>query len=199
LSAIEAETNERPTDIGDLVRAAADGDASAWRELTRRYTPLLHHIARSYRLNHADSADVVQLTWLRMVENLSRLREPRAIGAWLCTTVRRESQLTGRRAQRVVPVAEFEFREEPSRLGVDVNVEEEMERRERAWRLHAAVIRLPDSDRRLLGLLMSSPPPSYREMAAKLGRPIGSIGPSRARCLARLRRELSEVGLDAPS
>jgi RNA polymerase sigma factor (sigma-70 family) len=194
--AVQAVPDERDADIEDVVSAAIDGDPSAWAELVRRYTPQLWRTARSYRLNHADAAEVLQITWLRMVENLGRVREPGAIAGWLSTTARRESVRIARGNGRVALVAELP----ESRLADhSPPADDEVVRRDLAVRLRTAVGRLPAADQRLLGLLLLSPPLSYREVARRLNRPTGSIGPTRARCLARLRDELASVGLDAAS
>jgi RNA polymerase sigma factor (sigma-70 family) len=89
---------------GDLVRRAAQGDAEAWRALVGRYSRLLCSIARSYGLSGADADDVVQTTWLRLVERLTLLRDPARAGAWLAVTARHESMATLRRAGRERPL-----------------------------------------------------------------------------------------------
>jgi RNA polymerase sigma factor (sigma-70 family) len=77
-------------EVASLVRAAAAGDEAAWGALVERFTPLLWATTRSYRLDRARAADVVQTCWLRLVENLDRVQEPERVGAWLATTARRE-------------------------------------------------------------------------------------------------------------
>jgi RNA polymerase sigma factor (sigma-70 family) len=192
MSTIRPDTEERPTDLSELVDAAIAGDAAAWGELVDRYTPLVWRVARSYRLNQADATDIVQITWLRLLENLTRLRDPRAIGGWLRTTARRESLRLCRESGRSAPVAEFD-----ENIAVDSasSLEDEVQRRDRDQRVRTAIRRLPAADRHFLDIMMAAQPASYREMAARLGRPIGSIGPTRARCLTRLQRELSGVGV----
>lgn len=196
MSVVLSLVGEQPEDPPALVRAAINGDAAAWDELVRRFTPMVWRVARSFRLNEADAADVVQLTWLRLLENAHKVRDWRALSGWLATTARRESLRLCSQAGRVVPVAEFAEvqQEEPAPTPYDV-----AERRDRDRRVGVAVSRLPVADRQLLGALMSAPRPNYRDAAARLGRPIGSIGPSRARCLSRLHRELAGVGVDEAS
>src|SRR5262245_55737964 len=87
----------------DLVRAAAAGDRAAWDQLVDRYSGLLWSITSAYRLGHSDAADVVQTTWLRLLENLERIRDPDRVSAWLATTARRECQRSLGRSRRVVP------------------------------------------------------------------------------------------------
>jgi RNA polymerase sigma factor (sigma-70 family) len=175
-----------------LVAAAVSGDQQAWATIVRRYSPLLARALRRYRLDDADGADVVQLTWLRLVEHLPLLREPRALVGWLLTTARREAYRLLRQSGRIVPVPDVD---DAGHRGPD-SPEDQVERKDQERQLRVAVSRLPKSDRELLGVLLTSPPPSYREAAASLGRPVGSIGPTRARCLARLRRELTALDGD---
>lgn len=175
-----------------LVAAAASGDQQAWATMVRRYSPLLARALRRYRLDDADGADVVQVTWLRLLEHLPLLREPRALVGWLLTTARREAYRLLRQSGRIVLVQDVD---DTSHCPQD-SPEDQVERKDRERQLRLAVSRLPASDRELLGVLLTSPPPSYREAAASLGRPVGSIGPTRARCLARLRRELTALDGD---
>src|SRR6476620_10431170 len=94
---------EQLSDVGQLVRDAADGDQAAWNQLVERFNGLVWSVARAHRLDSAAASDVVQTTWLRLVENLGRLQEPERVGAWLATTARRESLRTLRLSARQVP------------------------------------------------------------------------------------------------
>src|SRR4051794_12252141 len=94
-------------EVAELVRAAAEGDKAAWERLVDRYNGLVWSVARSHRLSTVDASDVVQTTWLRLVENLSRLQDPERVGAWLATTARRESLRTLRHSARHVPTEEL--------------------------------------------------------------------------------------------
>lgn len=179
-----------------LVAAAADGDAAAWNQLTQQYSGLLWAIARGYRLSPADAADVVQTTWLRLVENLDRLRDAERVGAWLAATARHECLRVVRRSARQVPTGEdFDSAAEDhdDRWSPELRVVET----ERDRLLYDAVEQLPDRCRQLIRTLMADPPPSYEEVSAALDMPVGSIGPSRGRCLAHLRRTLGAAGLAA--
>src|SRR4051794_4119543 len=93
-------------EVADLVRAAAEGDRDAWDALVDRYNGLVWSVARSHRLSTVDASDVVQTTWLRLVEHLGRLQDPERVGAWLATTARRESLRTLRHSARQVPTDE---------------------------------------------------------------------------------------------
>ena len=170
----------------DLLAHAASGDQSAWNELVDRYTGLLWAVARGFRLDAADAADAVQNTWLRLVENLDRITEPDKLGSWLGTTVRRECLQIMRRAGR-----------EPTGLAPELlgavtdpapPVDERLLLGERDAALRRALSTLSDQCRRLLRVLMASPPPSYADVAAALDMAVGTIGPARQRCLDRLRR-----------
>src|SRR5204863_3337678 len=100
------QTHQMP--IGDLVGAAGAGDDEAWREILRRYNGVVTHVARSYRLSPADTADVIQNTWVRCFEGLSSLREPERLGAWLATTSRREVLRVVRRMRPDVAMTGWE-------------------------------------------------------------------------------------------
>lgn len=177
---------------GDLARAAAGGDESAWEALVERHTGLLWTIARGFRLDTSDSADVVQTVWLQLAKNLHRLREPDAVSGWLASTARHECLRVIRTGARERPTEETHLDRPDAQPAPDDLVA----RRDECARLRAALARLPQRDQRLLGLLMASPAPSYVEVAEALGMPIGSIGPTRARALGRLRRQLAAVGLE---
>jgi len=139
---------------------------------------------------------VFQTTWLRLVEHLDRMREPRAVGGWLATTVRHESLRLIRQADRNRPTATDELDEvdDTSPEPDDLLLQDE-----RAAVLWAAVSELGDRCRSLLRVLLTDPPPSYAELSAALDLPIGSIGPNRGRCLAALRAGLSVRGITSAS
>jgi RNA polymerase sigma factor (sigma-70 family) len=180
---------------GDLVRAAAAGDRLAWDQLVDRYSRLLWSITSAYRMGHSDAADVVQTTWLRLLENLERIRDPDRVAAWLATTARRECQRSLGQSRRVLPT-EDERELEPA-AGDTPTLEAIVLESERDRTLWAAFARLSARCQRLLRILVMVTPP-YEEVAAALDMPIGSIGPTRARCLERLRRQLvgSDVGVE---
>ncbi len=192
-STVKSRQSEAATATADLMLGVAGGDRQAWEELVGRYTGMLHAIARSYGLDPAASGDVVQTTWLRLVEHLGTLREPSAVSGWLATTVRRQCLLLVRNRQRELPV---EQADELYPLDNDHSPEGEVVARDRDARVRAAFHRLPVKDRRLLACLMISARCSYADASARLGMPVGSIGPTRARSLQRLRRELAAVGIN---
>jgi len=182
--------------VASLVRDAGAGSQQAWDGIVARYNRLVWAVARSFRLADPDAADVVQTTWLRLVEHLPAVQQPERVGSWLGTTARRE-------ALRVARTRE-QSRERPADHQVAVlpdplpSVEESLLTRERDAELYRAVLQLNDRCQRLLRVLSASPPPRYETVSEALGLPVGSIGPTRARCLDKLRRVLSEQGWFGP-
>jgi RNA polymerase sigma factor (sigma-70 family) len=168
-----------------LVTAAVQGDPVAWQDLVERYTPLVLSIVRRYRLQGSDADDVVQVVWLRLVEKLRDLREPRALPAYVATTTRREC-LHVLDARRQVSPVDLDDRAAPTGTG-DAALDSRLLEAERHEALLAALAELPDRQRRLLLLLLEDPPLPYEEISRRLGMPVGSIGPTRARALARIR------------
>jgi RNA polymerase sigma factor (sigma-70 family) len=180
-----APTVTRKLDLSDLAREAAAGDEHAWADLVRRLDGVLHTVARRYRLTAADVDDVVQTTWLRALAHLNRLNDPGAIAAWLIVTARREAMRTLQRATREVltddPCAIDDLDPASPEL---VAIE-----RERCAAVHGAVERLPARQRRLMTSMLSSPATTYAQISTRLDMPVGSIGPTRDRALARLRED----------
>lgn len=173
-----------------LVVAAGRGDQGAWEALVREFGGMIWAIARAHRLHAADAADVAQGTWLRLFENLERLSDPVRIGAWLATTARRECLRLLREKDRQILFSD----DAPEHASAESPPDEALlvfERDQALWRSFA---RLRPSDQALLRLLMAEPRPSYEEISAALDMPIGSIGPTRQRALARLRAELDGQG-----
>jgi RNA polymerase sigma factor (sigma-70 family) len=170
-----------------LVAAAAAGEATAWHELVDRYTPLVLSVVRRHRLQDDDAEDVVQTLWLRLVEHLGELREPAALPGWIATTTRNEC-LRVIRARRVIPSSDpFGHRGAAGAGVVEESLDTTMFEAERHQALLLALAELPDRQRALLTLLIEDPPVPYEEVSARLGIPVGSIGPTRARALARVR------------
>jgi RNA polymerase sigma factor (sigma-70 family) len=188
-----------PDDTGQLVRGAAGGDEIAWRGLVARFSGLVWSVARAHRLANADAADVFQTTWLRLAEHIGRIQQPDRVGAWLATAARRECLQHLRSAGKTVPTDDMDRLEVTPAAGTNpteeavLAAEKDREDAARAAALWRALGRLPGRCRELLRVLMASPPPSYAEVAAALGLPLGSIGPTRARCLQRLREEMAGI------
>jgi RNA polymerase sigma factor (sigma-70 family) len=178
-------------EVAELVRAAADGDRAAWNKLVDRYNGLVWSVARSHRLSQVDASDVVQTTWLRLIEHLDRLQDPERVGAWLATTARRESLRTLRQSARQVPT------EELPDAGTDAQLDAALLTAERDRALWQAFGGLSERCQALLRVLVADPPPSYEAVSAALDMPIGSIGPTRQRCLERLRGLAEGEGVTA--
>jgi RNA polymerase sigma factor (sigma-70 family) len=158
-----------------------------------RYSGLVWHIARGHRLGDADASDVAQTVWLRLVESLPRLREPAAVGGWLATTARNESLRLLRRAGREVVEADLGLESTPA--DDSYSPEAVVEAGERRELVRRALDDLSPRCRTLLRALAFSPDDSYADISAALDMPVGSIGPTRGRCLDRLRQGLRA---DAP-
>ena len=170
-----------------LVCRVRDGDQVAWDELIERYSPLVWSICVRYQLARPDIDDVGQSVWLLLVEQIGRLREPAALPGWLATTTRRECLRILRAARRPDQVELPPEGQMPSDPDAAM-IEQEIIVAERDAALRAAFAELPPSCHELLSMLMSDPPCAYADISATLGIPVGSIGPTRARCLNRLRR-----------
>ncbi len=176
-------------EFSSLVEAAAGGNGHAWETLVKHFSGLVWSIAGSYGLGRADSADVTQVTWLRLVEHLGRLKDPSRVGAWLVTTARRECLHLLRASNREIAT------DDESRLergGPDGPLPESLvTKSERAALLWRAFRELGSRCQELLrALFLAYPTLSYEQVAEAFGMPIGSIGPTRARCLEQLRRKL---------
>jgi RNA polymerase sigma factor (sigma-70 family) len=172
--------------VTDLVIRAKNGDNQAWDALVERYAPLIWSICRKYRLASADAEDVNQSVWLTLVDQLAALREPAALPGWLATTTQRECGRVLRAARMsqagwYVPDAEDIADEQAA------TAEEELLQAERREALREAFTYLPPSCQQLIAMLIQDPPVPYARISAELGIPVGSIGPTRRRCLDKLR------------
>jgi RNA polymerase sigma factor (sigma-70 family) len=173
--------------VTDLVTRARNGDTQAWDTLVERYAPLARSICRRHRLGDADAQDVGQIVWLHLVDQLDKIRDPAALPGWLATVTRREC-LCVLAAARASPAAGYVPDAETFPDEQTTTAEEELLAAERHAALGEAFGDLPPSGRRLILLLIEDPPMPYTEISARLGMPIGSIGPNRGRCLDKLRR-----------
>jgi RNA polymerase sigma factor (sigma-70 family) len=178
----------REQTLRDLLHRAADKDWAAWDELMRRFGQLVLSAARTIRLSPADAADAAQLTWLRLFEHASEIREPEHLPAWLAVTARREGLRIALAAKRYVLSAEPD---QDYGRGRDLAVTDVYPvEGEYSPTVEAALAQLPSRYEKLIRLLMCDSCPSYLEVAEKMGLPIGSIGPMRMRALQMLRRAL---------
>ncbi|MGM1065565.1 RNA polymerase sigma factor [Saccharothrix sp. Mg75] len=184
--------------IGALVGAAADGDQHAWHEIIDRYTPLVLSVIYRHRLRPADAADVNQTVWLRLVEQIGRLREADALPGWIATTTRNECLRVLRVQQRLQPYDPLSEDEPASPVDAVADLDEEMEASQRLQALRDGFRALPEQCRVLLAKLMADPPPSYAAVSEELAMPVGSIGPTRIRCLDKLRKTPAVYRLFSP-
>jgi RNA polymerase sigma factor (sigma-70 family) len=173
--------------VTDLVIRARSGDKQAWDALIERYAPLVWSICRRYRIGGADAEDVSQNVWLQLLDQLDRIRDPAALPGWLATTAQRECWRVQRAARGPhaggCMLDAEDIPDEQAKMA-----EQEVLLAERSAALREAFADLPPGCQRLIALLIEDPPIPYADIGAKLGIPVGSIGPSRARCLAKLRR-----------
>jgi RNA polymerase sigma factor (sigma-70 family) len=183
--------------LTDLVQRARDGDENAWNNLVERFSRLVGSVIAGFRLRGADAEDVAQTVWLRLLEHLRQLREPKALPMWIVTTTRNECLRvlrTSRRTRPFDPTAEQDLIVPPDTAELD----EQLLRTERRQLLVTAFAQLSDPHRRLLTLLIEDPPISYAQISDQLGIPVGSIGPTRSRALRRLRECIEVVTAPEP-
>jgi RNA polymerase sigma factor (sigma-70 family) len=173
--------------VSALVARVRDGDQEAWNEIIERYVPLVWSICLRHQLSRPDIDDVGQSVWLLLVENIGKLRDPEALPGWLATTTKRECVRVLRTARR------HDHADLPpeEQMPVDpdaATIEQEVILAERNAALRAAFAELEPHCHELLSLLITDPPLSYEDVSTRLGIPVGSIGPTRGRCLDRLRQ-----------
>src|SRR5271169_5477443 len=179
------ERNLEAPDVAALVRHAAQGDHQAWEGLVDQFGRLIWSITVEFKLRESDAADVVQTTWLRLLEHIDRIQYPDRVGSWLAATARNECLRSLAARKRVVPVDDDV--ELTSAVAHEPDIDERLLADERDQVVRDALSRLPRRWQRLLEMLMADPPVPYADISDELGLPVGSIGPTRGRCLARLR------------
>jgi RNA polymerase sigma factor (sigma-70 family) len=173
--------------VTDLVTRARNGERQAWEALVERYAPLVWSICRRYRLSGDDADDAGQAVWLHLMDQLGRIRDPAALPGWIATTTRRECGRIVRASRRTQPAGYI------TTAGILHDhqapaADDELLAAERHAALHEALAHLPSSCQDLLALLAADPPLPYQQISARLGIPVGSVGPGRSRCLDKLRR-----------
>lgn len=178
-------------DSGSLVSRAAAGESEAWTGLIERFSGMVLSVARARGLNSTDAADVSQTVWLRLIEHMTRIENPERVGGWLATTTQRESQRFRHNSRRDVLVDD-DGALEPRWPAPDPDAD--ILALERDRRVAAACALLSPRCREMLSLLFDEEPPTYKDLAAALDMPHGSIGPTRMRCLGCLRRLYESTG-----
>jgi len=188
---------EFPDTDEELLAACLRGDQAAWDALIERYSALIYSIPLKYHLSEADAADVFQSVCVSLLEKLGSIRDPRGLPAWIITTTTRQCWAHQRQRTRELgrsTAGELALEDEPP--DPDPLPDEEVLALERQHLVRSAVSQLPANCRRLLEALFSdaSNQLSYQELADVMGVPLNSLGPTRARCLAKLKKTLDEVG-----
>jgi RNA polymerase sigma factor (sigma-70 family) len=179
------ESDVAESDVARLVKRATAGETRAWERLIDKYGRLIWSITREFKLGESDAADVFQTTWMRLIEHIDRLDHPDRVGSWLASTARNECLRCLASRKRLVLADEGAVLDGPAEHAGEID--EALLAEERAEVVRAAMAHLPRRWQRLMELLMADPPASYAEISDELGLPVGSIGPTRGRCLARLR------------
>jgi len=187
---------DRSARIAGLVNAARAGDEDAFGQIVTELSPMLWQVARAAGLSSSDAEDVVQTTWIRLLTHLSDIHTSGALTAWLVTTTKREAWRVRAAGRRQLPADQELFAELPSD---GPGSEELMILDEQHRTLWAAISRLSQRCQELLRILAFAPQQDYSTIAAALGMRVGSIGPTRGRCLAKLRAVLgSETAGETP-
>lgn len=187
LESTPVSTGSEPTTTA-LLEAVIRGSSDAWNELVDRYGRLVWSVTRSFRLDEATAADVSQTVWLRLTENCERIHKPEKLASWLATTTRNEALKVVRQRQRTAPAEMMDdtpdlfTRSAEERLVDDETLAEAID----------AFVQLSDDCRQLLRLLCAVPAIEYATISEMIGRPVGSIGPTRRRCLDNLRSLMTD-------
>jgi RNA polymerase sigma factor (sigma-70 family) len=182
-----------PTDaeLVDTLRTGGCDRRRAWSLLVARHSRQLYAVARSFAVDTGTAEDLVQTAWLRLLERVEQLRDPDALGPWLCTVVRNEARRLVTRRREIPSVLVLDQRPDPADP-----CEERLIRDERVRAIRLAFAKLNEPCRQLLTLFLADPPLSYDELAAATGRPRGSLGPTRQRCLRHLRELMPDGFVD---
>ena len=185
----------RSASVADLVGQAGTGCPRAWEELVSRFGGMIAATGRRYRLSPSDVAELQQTTWLRLVENLHRVEQPERVGGWLATTARRESLHLLRRSAKYRSGADQMLENMPDRHLPEPDARPIAQERDVV--LRAAWDQLKPRCQQLLSLLIADDAPGYKDLSKLLQMPVGSIGPTRGRCLEHLRKLVAEQGSSA--
>jgi len=184
-----------PGELTELVARASHGDATAWNTIVERFSSLLWGVARGHRLRQEDAADVVQNTWLKLLDHLDSIKQPEALAGWLSTTAQHEALAVLRKGKREHLVRDDDLATDVAdeqALALDAALLDD----ERDGELWSCFCHLSERCQVLLRALMASDRPNYKIISDSLGMPVGSIGPTRMRCLEALRAIVRESGSD---
>lgn len=185
-------------DAASCFRGWSDGDTgeAGLHGLVEVMTPVLWHVVRAYRLPPDLAEDVVQTTWLALVRRRDAIEDPVAVGGWLTTTARREAWRVAKAKAKAIPVEDEDIAVHLPRQRSAESVAVDADERARLW---SVVDGLPERCRRLLRIVAFENRPDYTRVAEALDMPVGSIGPTRSRCLAKLRTALIDTDPEAIS
>jgi RNA polymerase sigma factor (sigma-70 family) len=174
----------------DAFRRWRTGEDAALDELVALMSPVLWHVVRATGLDRETAEDVIQNTWLTLVRSADSVRDAQAITRWLCTSARREAWRVSKAATRIRPVDDDVL---AARMPPESSPESEVVSNDEKALMWEALTRLPERCQKLLRIVAWEPRPDYSSVAETLDMPIGSIGPTRRRCLDKLRAELAEL------
>jgi DNA-directed RNA polymerase specialized sigma24 family protein len=182
-------------ETAELLRRAGKGDPRAWQEILRRYSGMVFGKARAFRLQEADAPDAVQMTWLRLAENIHQIQHPEHLGGWLATTAARECLRILHQAQRIpLPTdALVDHLTDPTPGPEQRLIDAQQPRHCACWSPSCHL-----ADENCCGNCSPTTPPSYAELSHATGIPLGSIGPTRNRALHQLRQLLEDHQLAPP-
>jgi RNA polymerase sigma factor (sigma-70 family) len=187
--AAPASRPDRSARIAVLVSAARDGSEDALGQIVTELSPLLWQVARAAGLSPSDAEDVLQTVWMRLLAHLDGIRTPVALTSWLVVTTKREAWRARAAGRRQLPADQEWLAALPDQ---EAGSEERAITGDERRALWAAIGRLSPRCQALLRIIAFAPRPDYQVVAAELGMPVGSIGPTRGRCLAKLRALLDE-------
>jgi RNA polymerase sigma factor (sigma-70 family) len=180
---------DRGARIAGLVSAARDGSEDALGQIVTEFSPMLWHVARAAGLSPDDAQDVVQTVWMSLLSHLDDIHTHAALAGWLVTTTRREAWRVRGAGRKQVPADQDWLAELPDRGPGSEELAIIGDGRRALW---SAIGQLTPRCQELLRIIAFVPRPDYRAVAAELGMPVGSIGPTRGRCLAKLRALMAD-------
>ena len=180
----------------ELIEAARESDEEAWEQIVARYQPLINAISRRYRLAPSDAHDVSQHVWMQLLDHIDKLREPRALRGWIAVTTTHRCYEISRGQKRSVSVdplaiGSFDLVDTAAkRMNSDgrLDIDDDLLRAEERSAIRQGLAELTEVQQQLLLLLVADPPVPYCEIGRRMNLPTGSIGPTRARLLTKLRK-----------
>ena len=183
--------DDHESELEHSVNGAMVGDSAAWDDLVERFSGLIWAVARGQGLSPTDAAEVSQTTWLRLAEHIGEINDPLRVGGWLATTARREAIRIAQLGARYVLVDPWEYVDQTA---TEDELDVDLVTKERDLVVQQALAMLPARCRELLtALVIADPPLSYKQVSEDSEMAIGSVGPTRGRCLEHLRELIADV------